>query len=218
MYTHPEIHSRLAPQRQADLRREFGHGRRRPRRAPDSPFDGLGPLVRAAQAGDDRSWELLVARLTPPLRRIVRAYGLSPADVDDVVQASWMTAFMHIGRLRNADAFGGWLTVTARRASLRLLDRGSREFATDNEHVLDQATYSTPESAVLEAEELEAVHAAVDRLPDRQRGIVRALLRHSGTSYDDIAVELDIPVGSIGPTRERAFARLRRDRRLVATI
>jgi RNA polymerase sigma factor (sigma-70 family) len=218
MYTHPEIHSRLAPQRQADLRRQFAQGRRRPGKTPDSPFDGLGPLVRAAQAGDEGAWELLVARLTPPLRRVVRGYGLSPADVDDVVQASWMTAFTHIGRLRNADAFGGWLTVTARRASLRLMQRGTREFATDNEHVLDQVTHSTPESALLDAEELDAVHAAVDRLPGRQRGIVRALLHHSNASYDEIAVELGIPVGSIGPTRERALARLRRDRRLIATI
>ena len=37
-------------------------------------------------------------------------------------------------------------------------------------------------------------------------------------SYTDVSRKLDIPVGSIGPTRERALALLRRDRQLSALV
>jgi DNA-directed RNA polymerase specialized sigma24 family protein len=45
---------------------------------------------------------------------------------------------------------------------------------------------------------------------------MRALLLDSGPSYAEIADKLRIPVGSIGPTRDRALARLRRDDQLIA--
>jgi RNA polymerase sigma factor (sigma-70 family) len=218
MYVHPEIRNHLAPQREAVLRSQYSHRRRRPRQTGSTPFDDLGPLVRAAQAGDEQAWELLLTRLTPRLRGVVRGYGLGPADVDDVVQATWASAFASIDRLRNPDAFGGWLVVTARHESLRVIKRSRREIAVDDEHLLDQVTDRTPESALLETEERDAVHAAIERLPDRQRIIVRALLRHSGASYVKIADNLGIPLGSIGPTRERALARLRTDGQLTTAI
>jgi DNA-directed RNA polymerase specialized sigma24 family protein len=61
----------------------------------------------------------------------------------------------------------------------------------------------------------DALRAAVKRLPDRERAILDAL-NHVADSYAQISRSLDIPLGSIGPTRERALARLRRDRYLAS--
>jgi RNA polymerase sigma factor (sigma-70 family) len=233
MYLHPLIHTELirqrerelsgpsnevALQRQADHRSNKGQPFRRSRQAQTSPFDDLGPLVQAARAGDHGAWDLLVTRLTPVLRRVVRSYRLSDADVEDVIQTTWLAAFAHIERVRAPEAFGGWLTVTARRASLRVIQLSSREIVTDDEHLPQQATDSTPESALLDGEKHQAVRAAIDRLPDRQRRLVHTFVRHSGAPYADVATTLGMPIGSIGPTRERALARLRTDRQLIATI
>jgi RNA polymerase sigma factor (sigma-70 family) len=206
MYAHPEIHGHLARQRQVDLVR-------RPRgaqRAPQASLE-LGPLVVAAKAGDRRSWELLVTHFTPKLRSLGRGYRLREADVDDIVQETWTAALTHIDRIRVPDAFGGWLLVTARRASLRVIERNRREVVAIDEHVPTGVTARTPDSALLEHEDRIAVNTAVERLPERQSMIVRALLLDSGTSYADLADRLRIPLGSIGPTRERALARLRRE-------
>jgi RNA polymerase sigma factor (sigma-70 family) len=206
MYAHPEIHSNLARQRRVDLDR-------RPRsaqRAPQASLD-LGPLVEAAKAGDHQSWELLVAHFTPKLRSVVRGYRLGEADVDDILQETWTAALTHIDRLRVPEAFGGWLLVTARRASLRVIERSRREVVAIDEHLPNGVTERMPDSALLEHEERIAVNTAVERLPERQSTIVRALLLDSGTSYADLADRLRIPLGSIGPTRERALARLRRE-------
>jgi RNA polymerase sigma factor (sigma-70 family) len=205
MYAHPEIRSHLARQRRADLERRPPSAQR----APQALLD-LGPLVEAAKAGDHRTWELLVTHFTPKLRSVIRGYRLGEADVDDIVQETWTAALTHIDCIRVPEAFGGWLLVTARRASLRVIERGRREVVAIDEHLNDD-TERTPDSALLEHEDRIAVNTAVKHLPERQSTIVRALLLDSGTSYADLAERLRIPIGSIGPTRERALSRLRRE-------
>jgi RNA polymerase sigma factor (sigma-70 family) len=203
MHVHPLIHSELARQRRLDLERD-GRRRREPARE-------LASLVRAARKGDQKAWEELVGRFTPMLRAVAGSYRLNGADGDDVVQATWTAAFTHLDSLRDPEAIGGWLAVTARREALRLIDRRSRELAVDEPRAPTEAEPTTPESVLLAAEEHNAVHAAVGRLPGHQRRVLGALLRHADVSYVEIAGRLRIPTGSIGPTRQRALARLRRD-------
>src|SRR5262249_19531435 len=114
------------------------------------------------------------------------------------------------------EAFGGWLLVTARHASLRALERNRREIAVEGERLPEQVTDWTPEYTVLEAEQRKAFDAAIERLPDRQSMVVRALLRYSGPRAPDLAAKPGIPLGALGPPGERALARLRRDDQLVA--
>src|SRR5262245_13333973 len=216
MYTHPEIHRQLARRRKADAHHRLLPRPRSTEQTPQASLDELAPLVRAARDCDCEAWELLVKHFTPRLRSVVRGYRLSEADVDDVVQATWTAAYAHIGRLRDPEAFGGWLFVTARHAALRAFERGRHEIAVDDEFLPHEVTEQTPESALLEAEKNDAVRAAIKRLPERQGTIMRALLLDSGPSYAEIADKLRIPVGSIGPTRDRALARLRCDDQLIA--
>ena len=52
-------------------------------------------------------------------------------------------------------------------------------------------------------------------LPERQRMVVVEVLRREDRSYLDLSHRLGLPVGSIGPTRQRALTRLRHDPRLA---
>lgn len=208
MNPHPLITAELARQRELDLRRSS-------RRSAAAP---LTAVVRAARHGDGHAWESLVERFTPTMRGVVRGYRLSPADVDDVVQFAWATAFAQIGRLREPEALGGWLMVTARREALRMLERRRREVLVGEPSDRDEADSAVVESTLVEAERREAVHAAVERLPQHQRRLIRELMRDARDSYAEVSRKLDIPVGSIGPTRERALSRLRRDHALTAVL
>jgi RNA polymerase sigma factor (sigma-70 family) len=174
--------------------------------------------VSAAAAGDEHAWESLVQRFTPALRAAARGFRLPPADVDDVVQSTWLAAFRGIGRLETPEAIGGWLLVTARREALRALQRAAHEVLTDEPPTAPVAAVDSPESLLLDAERRRAVRAAVRRLPRRQRRLLGALLSVPEASYVDIARRLDMPVGSIGPTRERGIGRLRLDDRLVGVV
>lgn len=59
------------------------------------------------------------------------------------------------------------------------------------------------------------LHHAITALPQRQRLILVELLRREDQSYLELSGRLGLPVGSIGPTRQRAVTRLRLDPRIA---
>jgi DNA-directed RNA polymerase specialized sigma24 family protein len=75
-----------------------------------------------------------------------------------------------------------------------------------------------PDARVHAVERREALGKAIADLPDRQRALMQALLDDSDPSYADLSRRLQMPIGSIGPTRARCFDRLRADARLTAVV
>jgi RNA polymerase sigma factor (sigma-70 family) len=148
------------------------------------------------------------------LRSVARSYRLSSHDVDDAVQATWINLFENIDRVRDTSRIAAWLATTVRRESLRLLQRGVREHLTDELEVGTEDRRDVPEAQLLEAEQRVVLTRAVATLPDRQRRLMTLIVSESSTTYAQIAAALDMPQGSIGPTRARGIARLRQDKDL----
>ena len=69
---------------------------------------------------------------------------------------------------------------------------------------------------MMSAEERATLWAAVQELPDRHRQLMSLLLASPSPSYADVSEAVGMPVGSIGPTRQRAMERLRRDPSVLA--
>ena len=178
----------------------------------DPPF---APVANAAAAGDRVAWDEIVRRFDPMLRGVVRRFRLQASDIDDVVQTTWLLAFCHLENLDDPAAIGRWMIVVARREALRTLQRGVHEVMTDEPVPPIVNDASTPETVALERERATAVTTAVRRLSGRQRDVLDAMLRRPDRSYNDLSVELGIPIGSIGPTRDRALVRLRQDTALI---
>jgi RNA polymerase sigma factor (sigma-70 family) len=124
----------------------------------------------------------------------------------------------HIAQLREPEAIGGWLTVIVKRQALRTIRSNRRESPVEEVPDAERPDVPTVEQPLLEADQHAAVRAALGRLPERQRSLIAALLDGTKTSYAELSVKLRMPQGSIGPTRERALDRLRRDRQLAATL
>ena len=175
-------------------------------------------IVRSAARGDERAWSHLVTRFEPVVRAALRRYRLTRHDLDDVVQTTWLRAFRHLGRLEDPASFGPWVSVTARREALRLLQRETPEVLTDEPPEDTRLEWTTGETAALDRERRAAVRASARRLPVHQRRLVDLLLDRPGISYEQISEVLDIPVGSIGPTRERALRRMRLDAALAQAL
>jgi len=178
----------------------------------------LAAVVGGAVAGDEDAWRHLVARFTPALHRVARGFRLGPHDIDDVVQITWSRAFCQIRRLREPEAIGAWLLVTARRESLRLLQRSVPELLTGEPVGEEHSDHDGPETKLLAAERRTAVRKAVGRLPERQRRVLHAELAKPGSSSAELSTALGMPVGSIGPTRVRGMDRLRADSELEAAV
>ena len=178
----------------------------------------LVTTVRAAVAGDDRAVAAVVARFDRPLRGITRSFRLSAWDADDVIQSTWIEFLQHGSKLREPAAVSGWLATTARRHCLRVLQAHVREHLCEDPASGEAGPDGALDARMLEAEQRAALDGSLARLTPRQRELMQLLLDEPDLSYTEVARRLDLPVGSIGPTRARSLARLRRDPALLAAI
>ena len=194
---------------------------RRPHASGRRPPAGVGELeamLAAAARGDEANWNALVARFTARVRAVARRHRLAPHDIDDVLQSTWLRLLEHIGSVREPAALGGWLDTTARRESLRLIHKAKRERPDESAVACDQAVEPIAERELVAREQRAALAAAVERLLPAQRSLIEMLLAHPTMSYIEISAALGMPIGSIGPTRARSLARLRRDPELLRAI
>jgi RNA polymerase sigma factor (sigma-70 family) len=177
----------------------------------------LGRSVQAAQQGSDPAWERLVRELTPALRRIASSRGVRGADLDDVVQTTWLDAYRGLGGLRQPNAILGWLATATRRNASTTRQRAARELPSEAPD-LDGLHEDETLEAVEREQRAHALRAAVRRLPAHQRELLEALLDHPLASYQELAAALDVPIGAIGPTRGRSLERLREDAAFARAI
>jgi RNA polymerase sigma factor (sigma-70 family) len=180
------------------------------------PLPELAVLVRAGADGDPAAIERLVVCFDRVLRAVTRSYRLSAWDADDVIQSTWLQFMQHGRELREPAALSGWLVTTARRLSLRMLQRHVREQLMDDLSSQVGADHVEPDRELLAAERREALHGALAELPDRHRNLMSMLVKSPDLSYEEVSRRLAMPVGSIGPTRARSLDRLRRSSTLQA--
>ncbi|MDP9069930.1 MAG: sigma-70 family RNA polymerase sigma factor [Actinomycetota bacterium] len=157
------------------------------------------------------AWSQLVRRFSALVRGIARSRGLNDADVADVSQVVWLRLAGHLDRLRDADRLAGWLVTTTRRECIRVLRQRDRATPTSDTDMLDglQDT-AEPVAAVARQERAAALWSLIQTLPDHQRRLLEMLMLDPQPTYKEISDVLEIPVGSIGPTRQRCLAVLRR--------
>lgn len=176
----------------------------------------LAAIVQSARAGNAEAWTHLVQRFDSSLRHVARAFRLSPDDVDDVVQSTWLELLEAIQRIREPEAVGAWLRTVTRRNALRSRQMQMREQPTDDADLGHRVDLESPEANVLAAERRAVLTAALVSLPDRHRRLLTMLLSQPTLDYRQVGEQLSMPVGSIGPIRARALARLARNEELRA--
>jgi RNA polymerase sigma factor (sigma-70 family) len=167
-------------------------------------------LVRRVVAGDRHAWPELVERYSGMMWAVARSHRLSQHAAADVVQDAWLRLIEHIDDIREPAHVGGWLATTTRREALRVITARRHEDTLGNA-LLDRADplADGPDDVLIHVEEYEALHAALRMLPAHQARLLRLLSVEPRPSYAEVGAALDMPVGSIGPTRARALARLR---------
>jgi RNA polymerase sigma factor (sigma-70 family) len=174
-------------------------------------------LVRRASTGDARAWDAIVTEYGGLVWSVARGFRLNDAQTADAVQTTWLRLVEHLSEIREPERLAGWLRTTARRACLATLREAGREQPTDSGDcdpgaAGDRCGVSVepgPELSALRRDQEVLVRRAVATLPARQRDLIALLVASPAPSYEQISAGLGIPVGSIGPTRARALARLR---------
>jgi RNA polymerase sigma factor (sigma-70 family) len=168
-------------------------------------------LLRRVRAGDQDAWAALTLRYTNLLWSVARGLRLSQADAADAVQTTWLRLVEQLDNVREPERIGGWLATTMRRECLAALRRNGRVRLTALDDCAEVATIADPlDEALLREERDAALWKAFTRLSPRCQSLLRVLMADPPPRYAEVSAALDMPVGSIGPTRQRCLESLRR--------
>jgi RNA polymerase sigma factor (sigma-70 family) len=179
---------------------------------PSAAANSLVQLMTRAAAGDKRAWDALVERFAPLIWSVCRKYRVGYADAEDVGQNVWLQLVGHLDKIRDPAALPGWLVTVTRRECLRVTGPAkvpqAAGYVLDAEILADEHS-DTAEQELLAAERHAALREAFAVLPPPGQRLIALLLQDPPVSYAEISARLDIPVGSIGPTRRRYLDKLR---------
>lgn len=176
-------------------------------------------LVERAQAGDKKAFGMLVEKYHRKLGRLLARMIRDQAEVEDVVQESFIKAYRALHNFRGDSAFYTWLyRIGINTAKNYLVSMGRRPQVLQEVEIDDvenfedggeMRTMETPETSMMTKEIAQTVNDTVATLPEELRTAI-TLRELEGLSYEEIADIMQCPIGTV---RSRIF----RARETIAT-
>lgn len=170
-------------------------------------------LVELAQTGDMRAFDTLVTRYKRRLIRYLSPMIRDLGDTEDVVQETFIKAYMGLNSFRGDSSFSTWLFRIGINTAKRSLAQSGRRFLdlqvehSDQEgsqqRFEGQPDFDTPEARLETKQILNLLDEAMDELPEEQRTSL-VLRELEGLSYEEIAEQMHCPVGTVRSRIHRA--------------
>ena len=163
-------------------------------------------LVELTKLGHTEAFSELVRRHQQMTYNLAYRFMRDPALAEDMAQEAFLKAFRLLKGFRGDSSFSTWLYRVTCSVCLTELSRRKRR----GEVELKPVHYNTAAVHPAEGRDLpEHIRRCVTLLSDRYAEIV-TLYYLNGTSYDEIAEALDIPMGTLKTWMFRARKQLRR--------
>ncbi len=170
----------------------------------------VAELLAAAESGSQAAWDALVDRYGRLVWSIVRGFRFDAATASDVSQTVWLRLVENCGRIRDPERLPAWLATTARNESIRASRRLAKAVPTEFSVEVADAAAPTVDERILDDEQLREALAAFDGMSEKCQQLLRVLCTDPPLDYEAVSEVLEMPIGSIGPTRARCLDRLRR--------
>ncbi|HNC51952.1 MAG TPA: RNA polymerase sigma factor RpoE [Accumulibacter sp.] len=168
-------------------------------------------LVERAQAGDKHAFELLVEKYQRKVARLLSRLIRDQSEIEDVAQEAFIKAYRALPAFRGDSAFYTWLyRIAINTAKNHLVAQGRRaptttEFDAEEAEGFEDAgqlrDINTPESLLQSKQTGDTINAAMEALPEELRNAI-VLREIEGLSYEEIAVAMSCPIGTV---RSRIF-------------
>ena len=163
-------------------------------------------LIELALADDQGAFSMLLSRYSKPLKAHVMNYVKVEADAEDVCQRSFEKAFREIGNYNKKYAFSTWLYTIAQNEAIDHLRRNRSAISAislETPGVLSLSVDATPEDRVMEDQAVAELLTFIEQLPETYRKVAGYRFIRD-FSYEDIADELSIPLGTVKTRINRA--------------
>ncbi len=167
-------------------------------------------LVERVQKGDKRAFDLLIQKYQHRIVSLVSRYVSDQSEAQDVAQEAFIKAYRAIKRFRGDSAFYTWLYRIAINTAKNWIVAKNRRPPISDIDVVDAEQYaisgrlrenSTPERELLREEIERTVYDTIAGLPEDLRTAIM-LREMDGMSYEDIAITMECPIGTV---RSRIF-------------
>lgn len=177
---------------------------------PTPSADSDKQLVARVQKGDRRAFDLLVIKYQKRIIALAYRFVNDSMEAQDIAQEAFIKAFRAAPGFRGDSAFYTWLyRITINTAKNYLQSRGRRaplhdvNIDDDEQFVADVnfENNASPE-ALMQREQLkEVIFKCMAQLPDELQQAIK-LREIDGMSYEDIAISMNCPIGTV---RSRIF-------------
>jgi RNA polymerase sigma factor (sigma-70 family) len=188
---------------------------------PETPGeDDDAALVASCRRGDSVAWTTVVQRYQRLVYAIVTRIGHDEHIAADVFQTVFARLVEHLPRIAEPHRLQAWIVTTAKREALLLKRKGQRTISMTREDDASDAApewdiaddAASPEESLDELQQAHRLRLGLERMDERCRELLRLLFRDDddAVAYEEVARRLNIPIGSIGPTRSRCLGKLRK--------
>ncbi len=167
-------------------------------------------LVKRVQQGDKKAFDTLVRKYQHKIVKLVSRYVHDPSEALDVAQDAFIKTYRALPKFRGESAFYTWLyRIAINTAKNHLISQARRPPDSDID-AEEAETFggpsrlkenATPERLALRDEIERTVFQAIEELPEDLRTAI-TLREFEGMSYEDIALTMACPVGTV---RSRIF-------------
>jgi len=176
-----------------------------PSKKPSASSEEDRTLVERALKGDQHAYQLLMDKYQEPIYHHIFRMVRDKQEVNDLVQESFIKAFDSLSSYSSSFAFSTWLYKIATNHTIDYLRRKRLPtFSIDQpmetgdgeiEYEVADATYR-PDRHIVEDQRRNLIQEAIDDLPEKYYRVI--VMRHQQEkSYEEIARELDLPLGTI---------------------
>ncbi len=171
-------------------------------------------LIDKAVAGDDKAYAKLLQRYRKPVYHMVLKMVRNIDDAEDLTMESFSKAFRSLSRFKKDYTFSTWLFRIAtnnaidfiRKRKLNTLSIQNTFTDDDGQSVgidVEDDGVLNPQDETIKAQKEEIIQAFVGMLPSKYQKLVRLRYFHE-LSYEEIAEELEAPLGTVKAQLHRA--------------
>jgi len=171
-------------------------------------------LIDMAVGGDDKAYGKLLQRYKRPVYHMILKMVRNVDDAEDLTMESFSKAFRSLHRFKKDFTFSTWLFRIAtnntidhiRKKKLNTLSIENTYTDDDGQPVgidVQDTNNPDPQEEAIRAQKEELIQVFVNMLPAKYQKLVRLRYFHE-LSYEEIAQELDAPLGTVKAQLHRA--------------
>ena len=150
-------------------------------------------LARLVLGGDTAAFEYLFDRYRDAIHRLFLQRTGNAEDADDLLQETFIKVYMNLHRYSPEYTFGQWLYTIARNTFI--------------DYVRKRQDDLPPEESVINSQQRHQIELCIARLPENYRRLIRMRF-FDEYSYEEIAVKLSLPLGTVKTQIHRARERM----------